>query len=577
MQKSKKHLEREHKNRVLRSFLKTLKSLPGGSIEYNFLIWYIKIRFGDHPKYYSDFGPTEGTKDGGIDAIIEYCGKYYIIQSKFYNKALQGKRTPCPLSYYLEFDRLGNIFADEDRFEDWLKKVRPELKTYYRSFYETVRDKADKIVWKFATLYSPRQIDLENFDVRDCDHLDDNLWYFEVGLEGGTPISDDLILRYDDALETSDDYHGKIDTYILKAHVKDFAEYLKNDTNFFIISQNVRNEIPGSIINEDIKNTYETDGKTFWFSHNGITIVCTKATREARIIKLKAPNVINGGQTLHSIIKAKRHDPAARVLVRILVVPANNENQRELVKKIILRANQQNRIDLWNLRANDEKQVQLQKDFFERKVYYERRIGDWKKIKSRLKEKGITKRLDIVELAQTLAICGGLEDGVVEAKKSKAALFISNDGLHSKKKGVYENLFAPEFDEVFLKYTIKSIVKDTISKKVSKPDKRYVEFPCVAIISYCIEQSDKTKKLRESNAARKKIIDYRDKNTKTFVWVIKNIVSDLLSDLHKKQRRSSYKPSKLLSDKKWNAHLIKHYSRTYDKKINRAILQMLRE
>ena len=166
-----------------------------------------------------------------------------------------------------------------------------------------------------------------------------------------------------------------------------------NSPDYSIISKNVRTFLRSGnrSINEDIRLTYEHHPKEFFYSHNGITILCEEIDKEPSgttktKFTLKQPNVVNGGQTIMSlreVFDRKIHDDGT-VLVKIYEI-SNNADNAKLIEKIIYRTNQQNAIHWHNLRANAESQYLLAKHFLRRDVYYERRQGEAKLNKSKLK------------------------------------------------------------------------------------------------------------------------------------------------------------------------------------------------
>jgi hypothetical protein len=98
-------------------------------------------------------------------------------------------------------------------------------------------------------------------------------------------------------------------------------------------------------------------------------------------------------------------------MVRIIVVPAldpndlsaDGERRRELVRKIAMRTNRQNRIKRWNLVANDEFQNSLARYFRRHQLFYERREGEWRLQGSGLKSVGIKRGPNLKQMAQWIA------------------------------------------------------------------------------------------------------------------------------------------------------------------------------
>lgn len=136
-----------------------------------------------------------------------------------------------------------------------------------------------------------------------------------------------------------------------------------------LLERNVRRYLglQGNRVNNDIHTTLENDPDNFYFLNNGLTLVCKNFNYNALqqdnfTIKVKDLQIVNGGQTsmtLHRYLQT--HDALsdnASVLVRIYALP--DEQYENYVNKITHATNNQNPVDLKDLRANDEKQLQLE-------------------------------------------------------------------------------------------------------------------------------------------------------------------------------------------------------------------------
>jgi hypothetical protein len=145
------------------------------------------------------------------------------------------------------------------------------------------------------------------------------------------------------------------------------------------------------------------------------------------------PRVVNGSQTLHSIRDVPNPSPTARAMIRIIQVrppgvtnfSADAEKRREIIHKISIRSNLQNPIRKWNLIANDNYQHDLARFFRKKKLYYERRAGEWSERRTELKSIGIQRGPNITLLAQLIASYFSKHRhlGPVLAKSKLAELF----------------------------------------------------------------------------------------------------------------------------------------------------------
>lgn len=107
--------------------------------------------------------------------------------------------------------------------------------------------------------------------------------------------------------------------------------------------------------------------KNFYFFNNGVTLTCSKFRHNALqggdyLAKLEGLQVINGGQTCHTIRNTLAGLPdedfsQTFVLVRIYEL---DDGERDLVHAITYATNSQNPVEMHDLRANDAVQVRLE-------------------------------------------------------------------------------------------------------------------------------------------------------------------------------------------------------------------------
>jgi hypothetical protein len=228
-----------------------------------------------------------------------------------------------------------------------------------------------------------------------------------------------------------------------------------------VVSKNVRVALPrrGSkpSINDDLKKTYETEPNQFWYSHNGITIICDKITRVDNEIKLQNPNVVNGAQTILTLETSQKVNPKATMLARIFEQRSHDMKTKKLIFNMIVRTNKQNPI-LWrDLRSNEESLKNIDEYFVSKRVYFERRRGEKNIMQARFSRLGSTVSTDPVELGQIVRICQNDYQGPVLAKGSKEQMF--------EDETLFKNLFKiPGLDEQFLQMTIRKLVINELFK-----------------------------------------------------------------------------------------------------------------
>lgn len=192
-------------------------------------------------------------------------------------------------------------------------------------------------------------------------------------------INKTISIRYDANTPSIIKYHNYgLKGIICTASAKEIADIVNDDSRGFVFDLNVRRYL-GKLggVNRDILNTCSSneDNYLFWFLNNGITIVCDKVDPitdpDAPCVKIENMQIVNGCQTATSLALADKDGilkENVRVLLRIYETKDLN-----LVDKIVLTTNNQNKINGRNLRANDSKQIDLETGFKLYNFHYERK------------------------------------------------------------------------------------------------------------------------------------------------------------------------------------------------------------
>jgi hypothetical protein len=116
----------------------------------------------------------------------------------------------------------------------------------------------------------------------------------------------------------------------------------------------------GGINEQIIKTAQKTPGQ-FWALNNGITIVADSAgpipgAVDASKLKLKRFSIVNGCQTTSSLVRAKAPSDA-KVMARVIAAKVGLKNE------IVRYNNSQNAVKIWTVRAVDDIQGQLRREF----------------------------------------------------------------------------------------------------------------------------------------------------------------------------------------------------------------------
>ncbi|MGA4081094.1 AIPR family protein [Ralstonia nicotianae] len=166
-------------------------------------------------------------------------------------------------------------------------------------------------------------------------------------------------------------------------------------------------------INEQIIKTAQTAPGNFWALNNGITIVADSAelvrTKKGQptTLKLKRFSIVNGCQTTNSLVRADAKS-TAKVLARVIAAKTGLKNE------IVRYNNLQNAVKIWTVRAVDDIQEDLRRQFQAVGVNYAPKQSG-----SRKRRDSSTIELD--KLAQYLA--STRQQYLIQAIDNKSELF----------------------------------------------------------------------------------------------------------------------------------------------------------
>lgn len=182
-----------------------------------------------------------------------------------------------------------------------------------------------------------------------------------------------------------------ISGYVATVSAKEFIAMYKKAGERNMLEKNIRYYKGLNTINKKIKESAESeiDSQFFWFINNGISLVCDSFSPPKgdangnKILKMKNPMIINGGQTTVTLANANIHDNT-RVLLKIY-----NLSDDEIIAKITEGTNSQNPINLRDLKSNHPIQKAIQQYFKDKNILLEIKTGEF--------EKDNTKDRDIVK------------------------------------------------------------------------------------------------------------------------------------------------------------------------------------
>jgi hypothetical protein len=165
-------------------------------------------------------------------------------------------------------------------------------------------------------------------------------------------------------------------------------------------------------INEQIIKTAKESPGTFWALNNGITIVSDNASLNpsgtgSSTLKLKRFSIVNGCQTTSSLVRAEASS-SAKVMARVISAKVGLKNE------IVRYNNSQNAVKIWTVRAVDDIQESLRREFNRVGIQYApKQEGSRKKKNSSI--------IELDKVAQFLA--SSEQQFLIQAIDNKSELF----------------------------------------------------------------------------------------------------------------------------------------------------------
>lgn len=192
-------------------------------------------------------------------------------------------------------------------------------------------------------------------------------------------IDEEIRIRYDANNPSLIKYHaGGIKGVVCSASARELSRIVNDDPTESVFDSNVRRSLgTRGAVNSDILRTCTSAESSylFWFLNNGVTIMCDSfdpvTDPDDPHVKIKNMQIVNGCQTATTLALAEKRGqlaPDTRVLLRIY-----ETMDSDLVDRIVLTTNNQNKITNRNLKANDPLQADMEQAFMRYSYFYERK------------------------------------------------------------------------------------------------------------------------------------------------------------------------------------------------------------
>jgi hypothetical protein len=218
-----------------------------------------------------------------------------------------------------------------------------------------------------------------------------------------SPVDIQLQLKGKNYFEEST---GDIRALIGEVNALNFLKSILNKENDEIIedvfNENVRVYLRSNTkINKQIYQSIENkENYKFFYYNNGITAICDSFEHnqsDSPVVTLKNFQIVNGGQTMHSIYEAYKNGLQEKVDNIYLLLRIYEVKNREVGQEIARFTNTQNPVKNRDIMSNDLIQVKLQKELNSLGYYYER-----KKYEYRDQKISNVKKIDAEKLGQAI-------------------------------------------------------------------------------------------------------------------------------------------------------------------------------
>lgn len=206
---------------------------------------------------------------------------------------------------------------------------------------------------------------------------------------------------------------GSIKSLIVRLRLVDvmklYGDFIDRQLNLF--DANVRDNKGNKPLSAGIVGTIKQDPDLFYVFHNGLTFSCLRISDiNNSNYSIINPQIINGCQTVNAIYDHYKNRLKNQEFRKATILCRFYALDSRMIEKVCESTNTQAKIDLWDLRSNDDIQKIFEKALFAKSHDYARKITNRNRNK-----------ILITDLAQWIYSC--IHAKPAEAKNNKAKLF----------------------------------------------------------------------------------------------------------------------------------------------------------
>jgi len=382
---------------ALRDELASLRErLPALKDDDLFVAWFLRAFVTDSDDLATG-AVIGGPHDKSVDAVlIDDHGKMiFILQGKYRQEI--GAKNESRNDIIAFADIAKRMCGEKKEFSAYTSDLNPMVRQRLEAARERIAGRGYRLQLYYVTLgkcsdenrreaaHIVRQAEGKG----DIDIVDGRRILLILGdyLDGVAPPvpSLDLEMEAGSGVRTSgvlQRYDGKVDieSWVFSMNGAAAADlYEKSGERLF--ARNVRGFLGSTDINRNMEHTLYKEPEHFWYFNNGITMICDKAERVGHsgrdILRVENPQIINGQQTTRELHRMRDQARLASALVRVIRLPRERDGEvagfEQLVGKIVMNTNWQNKISALDLKANDHRQIELERGFKKHHHFYLRK------------------------------------------------------------------------------------------------------------------------------------------------------------------------------------------------------------
>jgi len=338
---------------------------------------------------------TEGIGDRGIDGIyIDTSGKeiqIYIFQAKYrqnLSKGIDEKEINLTLA------EIKKIFKGEKFIN-----CSPRIKAKIEEIQDTIKE-FGSIKMPFINIYFTTNGKLPSENEKEEVKKLEKEGYYRVDFYSTEEIfnfiSEKRKKDYEVQIVTKGDIIeqnlGNIKGIVATISAGELLEIYNKAGRDGVLEKNIRYYLGNNKINKKIEATAESENEAsyFWFLNNGISIVCDYQefgpdAQGNKIIKLKNPTIVNGGQTTKTLFKLNNKQGSvfsSKTIEKVFILVRIYETQdEEIIQRITEGTNRQNPIYIRDIKANNEVQNLVKQYFKDEGIYLETKRNEYREEK----------------------------------------------------------------------------------------------------------------------------------------------------------------------------------------------------